>query len=801
MSINTANLITTNNGQEELAKVHSLNMKLETDKRGISVKLLFPYMAISNKTPEVIEEISSSTEQNVRDELCWANVDICQVQKYSVLETTKRDFTIGGLFDVRNDITGAVTIILFAKSKVVDNRTEEQKIADGYQSAVNVVLQQYNYSENMLPYAYTRLLDSTGTYSTEGINISASRYGRSRHRFYFNYIIDNNDGIANNITVNDNVYPYSDSYLSKTAFELGLKRYEDALERYNTEYQKYARGRNLYYENIEDALKNSANANKFYIKENEFDLADFSTINPQEENSRYNWEQWPGTDYYSPLDAQEVYKEYTAKSFDPLAFPSAGKASDTCRGMKFSYKDVRKITYVKYDGTSEIRYMPIKADCLLFVRTSLPYTYKCQFHTTYNFLRIAIQLYDKVSNKYIDAGFETYSGTDFNVTQNTDLLFLPQMPSIGKIEVREIYDETEMSVIAHKVSIMLLTQELRYKKDYYNEQYADGNGHWFFSALSVRKMSCTSPEETTGPVTETQISIEKRADIKNGGYFAYPTNNDMEHTSGKLYSVIQSNFAAGYCFAEQPNGYSPNHCKRLIWPKEFGSEDLENGEIFDSDRKLPSQSYIINDAAAFSDRDNVNIIGENCAIICPESNVENLSLVDYLYDGASSTIYRLQGDFKLHNARVLFGENRDAGDDQQMLGEDPVYVKIFANNSTYEIKVTRQDIIGHDVTSLQWQSMAQIELTDLEIMHKTWITPGAQSDKYFDRPIFKMKFTIRGGDGDNFLETNKTVYFYFGTSSFLYPEISNIKETIPARNVAIRDFRGNNNMIDETVVE
>lgn len=799
MSINTANLITTENGQEALATVHSLNKQLSDDKRGILVNLSFPYMAISKKTPETIEEIAASTEVDVRAEPCWSNVDICQVQKYVVSGITKRDFTLGGLFNVQTDISGAVTVILFAQSHIIDNRTEEQKRADGNQSAANILLQEYGgYTETMLPYAYTKLLDSTGTYSSAGINISASRYGRSRHRFYFNYIIDNNDGIANNITINDNVYPYSDGYLSKTAFELGLKRYEDALERYNIEYQKYARGRNLYYENIEDALKNSENANKFYIKKNELDLAAFSPIDTQEENERYNWEQWPGTDYQSPLYAQEVYKGYTAKSFDPFAFPSVIPspitASDTCRGMKFSYKDVRKVTYIKSDGTSEIRYMPISADCLLFVRTSLPYTYKCQFSTTYNFLRIAIQLYDKVSNKYIDAGFETYSGAGFNVTQNADLLFIPQMPSIGKIEVREIYDEAEQSIIAHRVSVMLLTQELRYKKDYYNDQYADGNGHWFFSALSVRKMSCTSPVASAGSVSETQISIEKRTDIKNGGYFAYPTNIDMEHAGGALYSVIQPNFAAGYCFAEQPNGYSPNHCKRLIWPKEFDSEDLENGEIFSSSDKLPSQSYIVNDAAAFSDRENVNIIGENCAIICQKSDVDNLSLVNYLYDGATSTDYRLQGDFKLHNTRVLLGENRD--DDQQMSGADPVYLKIFANNTIYELKVERQDIIGHSITSAQWKTMSQIEATGLEIMHKTWIT-----DTYLDRPVFKMKLKVRGGDGTYFVEGNETVYFYFGTNSFVYPEISNIKETVPARNVAIRDFRGNNNIIDETVVE
>ena len=64
-----------------------------------------------------------------------------------------------------------------------------------------------------------------------------------------------------------------------------------------------------------------------------------------------------------------------------------------------------------------------------------------------------------------------------------------------------------------------------------------------------------------------------------------------------------------------------------------------------------------------------------------------------------------------------------------------------------------------------------------------------------------MKLKVRGGDGTYFVEGNETVYFYFGTNSFVYPEISNIKETVPARNVAIRDFRGNNNIIDETVVE
>lgn len=230
MSINTANLITTPNGQAELAEVHRVNAQLFADHREISIELLFPYIAISQKTPEVIEDISETTSELIKQEPCWANVDICQVQTYTVQGVQKRDFAIGGLFDVKQDINNALTIILYAQTRIVDSRSAEKKEEDGNRSATNIVAENYGYTAKILPYAYTKILDSDGVYSESGITIGASRYGRSRHRFYFNYIIDNNDGIANNITVNDNVYPYSDGYLSKTAFELGLERYKNAIE-------------------------------------------------------------------------------------------------------------------------------------------------------------------------------------------------------------------------------------------------------------------------------------------------------------------------------------------------------------------------------------------------------------------------------------------------------------------------------------------------------------------------------------------------------------------------------------------
>lgn len=230
MSINTANLITTPNGQAELAEIHRVNAQLFADHREISIELLFPYIAISQKTPEVIEGISSTTPELIKQEPCWANVDVCQVQTYTVQGVQKRDFAIGGLFEVKQDINNALTIILYAQTRIVDSRSAEKKEEDGNRSATTIVAENYGYTAKILPYAYTKILNSDGVYSESGITIGASRYGRSRHRFYFNYIIDNNDGIADNITVNDNVYPYSDGYLSKTAFEIGLERYKKAIE-------------------------------------------------------------------------------------------------------------------------------------------------------------------------------------------------------------------------------------------------------------------------------------------------------------------------------------------------------------------------------------------------------------------------------------------------------------------------------------------------------------------------------------------------------------------------------------------
>jgi hypothetical protein len=798
MSINTANLITTQNGQAELAEVHRVNAELFKDHRDISVELLFPYIAISDKTPEVIEGTSSITDEMVKQEPCWANVDICQTQTYATLGVLKRDFAIGGLFEVKQDIENARTVILYARTRIVDSRSSEKKGADSNRSAADIVENNYGYIAKMLPYAYTRVLDSNGEYLETGITIGASRYGRSRHRFYFNYIIDNNDGIADNITVGDVVYPYSDGYLSKTAFELGLERYEKAIKEYMAEYEKYANGRNLYYENYEDAVTHTVSGNKFYLEDNNV-VYNFPNIDLKSTLSNYGrvWQAW-ATSQLTSYTFPETYKDLTAKNYDPYAQHSVdGTPINSAvheRGMQFSKTIIKRVQYKKLDGEVLTKYMPMKIGCLLMVRTGLPYLDNLTFNSVYNFMRISLQFYDEENNRVIDVGFELCSSDGFERTNDADLFFIPQIPSFGEIKIEELTSEL------FAIRVLTLTQDIKSEISQYDQDYGDGNGCRLSTIMTIREINVTVlrnsyDEEThTSEIYILRKSIYRRYETQPNQTFVFPTNNgvpaDLDHSTGGLFRYLQDNFEAGYAFSVKV----PNNADRsyyMILPKEFNKTDIDVCEseekVYDGSDGILWGCYIINDNSTVVEK-HMNVIVDANKMIDTGNSPGHFVYDPYIHDDIYFTHYKLFGDFRLHNVRILLGEDASSNY-RNVASSSGLIIVIYTDNGNYVLRLTYADLLGSaNVDS----DVCDIEILSFSVTDK-FLTDTNAKDSY---PICEFVMSVKSGDGVDFTERLITRRIYFnGTNWNKYDYTTNR----PKRNVAITDISGSINLITETV--
>ena len=810
MSINTSNLVTTTNGQSELSKVHSVNHALNLDGRGIHVEFLFPYIAISKKSPDEVAIIASSTESEVKSEPCWSNVDICQVQTYSVLETIKRNFTIGALFDVKEDIEGAKTVILFAKTIIVDNRSKERIEKDSHRSAKDIVLNNYGYETKMLPYAYTMLLDETGNYPEAGIKIGAARFGRSRHRFYFNYIIDNNDGIADNITVDDNVYPYSDGYLSKTAFELGLERYEKAVSEYVTEYNKYANGRNVHYENLEGAITNAVNGHKFYLEQNELEEASFGWLDLKGASSIYGWEEWPKPTLNSLED--EIYDGFVPKNFDNYAPHNDANAAKIQRGMLFTDEDIKCVEYTDYLGNVSEKYVSMKLNCLMMVRTSLPPLQRMFTTSLYNFARIVVQLFIKDLGS-VDFGFEIQSAQGWDKSPTKDLFFIPQTPSIGKIEIKESLVNGKVKL---GVSTLIMTNDVSSEIAYYNSSIGDGNGNWFKSLITIRNVNVTTGLMRMGiqPAMENlEVSILKRGEcyVPNllGESVVYPTQDGQPVTekdvvcTGLSYK-LQPNFAGGYGFRLK-EGESTH--KSFLLSKEFTQEEVSSCDntIYQNEEKTPSITFVINDIShtlmsympeemtGTTPSDWLMFAIDDKKMVKTDLPAEHyLPKAGLIENLDSKMYYTLISESRLHNARVLIAEKREENAFYRaIISSTELYIVIIANSNVYKLSLTYGRLLGESVTVTE---VSNVEVVSLSIRENFSSSNGTS-------PVFKIEMKVRTGNGTNFYETFVTRYLcqsIQGTEESDTPNEVNA-QTRPSKCVAVQDISGATNVIKETL--
>ena len=810
MSINTSNLVTTTNGQSELSKVHSVNHALNLDGREIHVEFLFPYIAISKKSPDEVAIITSSTDSEVKSEPCWSNVDICQVQTYSVLGTIKRNFTIGALFDVKEDIEGAKTVILFAKTIIVDNRSKERIEKDSHRSAVDIVLNNYGYETKMLPYAYTMLLGETGNYVVEGIKIGAARFGRSRHRFYFNYIIDNNDGIADNITVDDNVYPYSDGYLSKTAFELGLERYEKAVSEYVTEYNKYANGRNIHYENLEGAITSAVNGHKFYLEQNELEDVSFGYVDLKQESSIYGWGEWPAYALDSLDD--EIYDGLVPKNFDNYAPHDDANAAKIQRGMLFTDKDIKCVEYTDYLGNVSEKYVNMKLNCLMMVRTSLPPLQQMFTTSLYNFARIVVQLFIKDLGS-VDFGFELTSSQGWDKSPTKDLFFIPQMPSIGKIKIKESLVNGKLKL---GVSTLIMTNDVSSEIAYYNSSIGDGNGNWFKSLITIRNVNVTTGLMEMGipPVMENlEVSILKRGEcyVSNllGESVVYPTQDgqpvaEKDVVCTGLSYKLQPNFAGGYGFRLKE---SESTHKSFLLSKDFTQEEVSSCDSLTLSNvgPTPSTTFVINDIShtlmsympeemtGTTPSDWLMFAIDDKKMVKTDLPAEHyLPKAGLIMNLDSKMYYTLISESRLHNARVLIAEKREENAFYRAItSSTELYIVIIANSNVYKLSLTYGRLLGESVTVT---NVSNVEVVGVSLRENFSSSNGTST-------VFKIEMKVRTGDGMNFYETFVTRYLWQsiqGTEESDAPNEVNA-QTRPSKYVAVQDISGATNVIKETL--
>lgn len=429
MSINTANLITTTEGMSYLSSIASVNAALRADHRNIRVVMRFPHIGLSQSTPDEVEALSIMTRGTAEGmNEAYSPVDVCQLQSFDVIEggesVTKRAFTISANFDIPEVVTSIRTLVLFCSDEVIDNRSDDEIEADGGRSASDVLIEDYNYVDTYYAaFAYTRVLDSTGTYQSDGVSVGASAYGRSRIRVHFNYIIDDTSGIADNISVDDRIYPYSSGYLSKRAFDEGLRQYEEALQTYRMEWEKFAMGQSPEYAWFAEAYTKSAPRNVFIVRRNELEETGWLTTDLETGSGCY-LDTYQG---YTPANYE--YSSYSRKNQELCAY----------------YEDVfmKTVMWKHIDEetgtvTETSEKCPVKIEALYYLRTGLPMTSTTSSNankrigqvSAYHVLRFAIQLY--IDGELIRQIGEIMLQPD---SSSVDQAVFAKVPNIGMIHL------------------------------------------------------------------------------------------------------------------------------------------------------------------------------------------------------------------------------------------------------------------------------------------------------------------------------------------------------------------------------
>lgn len=523
MSLNTGNLRTTELGQTRLAQVMSANSE-EKKERGIVLKLAFTYISISEKKVSEIEEAEFVNSESLKAvEKTLSPVDVAQVQES---ESGGKNFSVGALVEVQNEMSAARNIILFAGIRVIDNRTEAQKKRDGYRDAATVVYQDYRlnlpaeFAESHFAFAYSNILGATGTYNEAlGVKVSTSLFGRSRYRLLFNYIVSSDSGISDQITVNDNVYPYSSGYLSKRAFEEGIKEYDEILSKYSQIIKEYTLGWNKTYPSVIAALEGSYGNNEFHfgyghkdtflINDGEQMLSSLPGVLPSEITSRdFEWEDFQPEDITG--DASEDWLKSDNKQASQI----------------FPVSTYRKVTYKVNGVVSVSKVVPVTMVFVMFARAGLMFDQNTQPHpSAYHGLRMFFSIPKEDSSGNVFVGCEI----DRKVLYNG---FLPEEPIIGSIELDRIETQgAENNVVT--ASLILAHLEYSDTTSIYNATYK-----YMYSCVEVEMSG--EPGQTIDIKTPDYMYTTRyyEARVQNGTWSVVGTDNYPKISSARQYGIM-----------------------------------------------------------------------------------------------------------------------------------------------------------------------------------------------------------------------------------------------------------------------
>lgn len=561
MSINTGNLITTEFGQQQLALVGQLNFELQGQHPGITVRLALQYMGITQRNSTTIAEDDDLYFTHDLPDITsiHTKVDLCQVQSYPQIsddELVKKSFSISALFDIKEDLSMCRNVVLLGRIVYADARSEAQVIADNNRSAYVILRDDYgidlsdDYTNEdatgvYFHFAYCQLLGSDGQPAqTSGITIAQSRYGRSRQRVIFNYVMDDTSGQSDNITIDDNFYPYSDGYLSKKAFEEGLVDYEATLQEYADKLENYLFGWSKVYDSREEAIAKSEIGNTFTIRNKQkrvsplHDLLDnytgrlpdtlgerSYTTDPVSGETFVPVSHWNATISEYPFEQREKIQIFNVSSYKNVRFKHADA------GGEIVYED---------------KYLPVTIVFVMWLRTGVAID-QADNDSTVNYNTFYSSGYHCVRT-FVSVPIEE-EGEEETVRQficdckfcNSNTVIVPSEPVVGKIEV----DDSDSS--APKLNVSMMWKSLYFR--------TEGATDKVYSSLLLNLVPVPEVSPGTGLYTdpqdvapilrdrilreESEYRLDKASlsfNNSNIGYAAYPDYSYTNPGSGGAYN-------------------------------------------------------------------------------------------------------------------------------------------------------------------------------------------------------------------------------------------------------------------------
>lgn len=766
MSVNTGNLKTTTNGLTRLAKIAEVSNALKRDGKHVSISMVFEHFAFSTKTEDDVPALSDIDPVDATDEAAISPVDVCQVQSFDVIEggvsVTKRAFTLSANFDISVAVTGIRTLLLYCKDLIVDSRTDEEKAADGTPYAEVLLARDYDYHSSGLfdIFAYTKVLDSTGTYQSDGVSVGASAYGRSRIRTHFNYIIDDISGISESINVDSNVYPYSSGYLSQRGFEEGLRQYEEALQTYRMDWERFAMGQSPEYAWLAEAYVKSSARNIFIVRRNELEETGWLTTDLETGSGCY-------------LD---TYQGYTPQNYEYSSY--SRKNQELCAYYEDMFMKTVMWKHVDEETGNVVETAekcPVKIEALYYLRTGLPMTSTTASKankrvgqvSAYHVLRFAIQMY--IDGELIRQIGELMLQPD---SSSVDQAVFAKVPNIGMIHL----DSSGPAGMNDPVlDFGMLLEGLEIK--------SEGTGTYIYDFNVANYLVRAKTGDTGSPGEQLVMSLVARynpqltvgsSDNTRFDYNVGELGVGGYKGNGNVLQRTEPNFAAGNIIQSQ-DVFAP---KSFLAVADFEINSAGTGLTENSILSLQSDTsyeYLLNTSAIFG---GFPVTSQQFSgTLCNQWGEETNGNVDadvLLTDLNGNSALRIVSDTKLYNCRAIIVAN-DLGENViNMTGSTTFTLYLMYEGGCKKFAITNMTLLSPQLEDL----FDYDYVSNIRVLRVDRNSDGVS----VELAVHYMKDT--GGAGPTFF-AQETVLFNTSASA-QYPFGNSIKKY-----VAIKDAKRN----------